>query len=141
MNGFIQEGCTDQRLIATTTRGGLKAVNVEIQQIFVIADETFGDHTSGAYHISKVNIELIINQLMMDTSLISMYNSLIVDETINTEVKHSLLENLLKLYIRVRAFTFAKDITNKHKYLLKKSKSKALRKDIKKATEKTEISK
>ena len=46
---------------------------------------------------------------------------------------------MLKLYVRVRAFSYAKDVTDKHKSELKKKKTKSLRKDIKKASEKLEI--
>ncbi len=42
---------------------------------------------------------------------------------------------MLKLYLRVRTFSFARDIKEKHKDI----KEKALRKDIKKATNKTDI--
>ena len=77
----------------------------------------------------------------MDTDLVSMYNSLVETATLplDPELRKNLLENMLKLYLRVRTFSFARDITEKHKYASKKSKAKALRKVIKKPTNKTDI--
>ena len=71
-----------------------------------------------------------------------MYNSLVdYDEnySIKSEVKFSVLENMLKLYLRVRAFSFAHNLVNNHKFAMKKSKARALRKDIKKATDKPDV--
>ena len=58
--------------------------------------------------------------------------------TIDKEIKDNLLENMLRLYLRVRAFSLAKDLTNKCKATHKKKtqKTKGLRKDIKKSSEK-----
>ncbi len=141
LNNCIQEDVTDQRLIAATTRGGLKAVKLEMQQIFTIAEETFRVHTSVANHVSKINIDYMVSQLRMETRIVSLYNNLVVDADVglNSEVKKNLLENILKLYLRVRAFSYTKDITNQHKCKLKKTKAKALRKNIKKSTEKPDI--
>ena len=77
----------------------------------------------------------------MNTEIVSLFNNLIEDSgvAINSEVKDDLLENMLSLYLRVSSFSYAKDITNKHKFELKKKKSKALRKDIKKAMDKPSI--
>ena len=48
-------------------------------------------------------------------------------------VSKNLLENMIKLYFRVRAFSLAKDITTKHKLKLKQKNSKGgLRKKLKK---------
>ena len=45
-------------------------------------------------------------------------------KTVDAEIRDNLLENMLKLYFRVRAFSLARDITEKHKVDLKKKKSK-----------------
>ena len=54
-----------------------------------------------------------------------MYNSLVdYDEnySIKSEVKFSVLENMLKLYLRVQAFSFAKNLVKNHKFAMKKVK-------------------
>ena len=53
-------------------------------------------------------------------------------------MKLNLLEQMLKLYIRVRLFSNAKDFTNKQKQYSSKQ-NKALRKGLKKTTSKPGI--
>ncbi len=54
------------------------------------------------------------------------------DLEISKDVSKDILHQVLLLYIKVRSFSFAKDVINKHKSQQKSSKSKALRKEIKK---------
>ena len=46
-----------------------------------------------------------------------------------------LLENIVKLYLRVRSFSYAKDYISKYKIKGKQTKSKAIRKDLKRRKE------
>ena len=68
--------------------------------------------------IHRINIEQIIRSLMKYKDMISTYNS-IVENCSKTEgykeIKHNLLYELFQLYLRVRAFSLAKDITDKFK--------------------------
>ena len=78
-------------------------------------------------------------ELLQDTKIISLYKAIIGTSDTNdldNEVKVNLLENILKLYLRVRSFSFAKDITSHKKQEQRnlKFKTKALRNDIKKAS-------
>ena len=76
---------------------------------------------------------------MKDKDVISTYNS-ILENCFKTEgykeIKHSLLLELFQLYLRVRAFSLAKDITVKFNVRNQSKKKKSLRKDIKKSSEK-----
>ena len=137
---FIKEEHTSQRLIATQSRGGLTAVKSEVQKIFEHAEGVFKVHTSSST-VFRIDAKSMINNLLMNTEVVSLFNNLIEDSgvAIDSEVKDNLLENMLSLYLRVRSFSYAKDITNKHKFELKKKKSKALQKDIKKAMDKPSI--
>ena len=47
------------------------------------------------------------------------------------DIKYPLLEKMLALYLRVRSFSLAKDITTKYRMLNKRGKKKALRSDLK----------
>ena len=78
-------------------------------------------------------------ELLQDTKIISLYKAIIgASDTndFNNEVEVNLLENTLKLYLCVRSFSFAKDITSHKKQEQRnlKFKTKALRNDIKKAS-------
>ena len=55
---------------------------------------------------------------LQDTKIISLYKAIIGASDTNDldyEVKVNLLENILKLYLRVRSFFLAKDITSRKK--------------------------
>ena len=76
-------------------------------------------------------------ELLQDTKIISLYKAITGPSDTNDlyyEVKTNLLESILKLYLRVHSFSFAKDITSHKKQEQRnlKFKSKALRNDIKK---------
>ena len=125
LNNLIENDNRSQRLIKTTNRGGLTSAKVEIQQIFVLAEEAFRKTLVKSSHTAKLDVQLIIDLLMMDTQVISMYNTLVDDDenySIKADVKFSVLENMLTLYVRVRAFSFAKAIVNNHKVAMKKVK-------------------
>lgn len=57
----------------------------------------------------------------------------------DSEITNNLMEHMIRLYLRVRAFSLAKDVTNKHKLSTKTKKSKSLRKSIAKATNKPDV--
>ena len=139
LENFIEKEHTSQRLIETQSRGGLSAVKTEIKKIFQHAEGMFKVHTSST--VFKIDTKSITNGILMNTEVVSLFNSLIEDSgvAIELEVKDNLLESMLNLYLRVRSFSYAKDVTNKHKFALKKKKNKSLRKDIKKAMDKPAI--
>ena len=140
LGNFIEEEDTSQRLIQTQSRGGLTAVKTEAQKIFEHAEGMFKVHSSSST-VFKIDTKSMTNNLLMNTEVVSLFNTLSEDSgvAIDSEIKDNLLENMLNLYLRVRSFSYAKDVTNKHKFALKKKKSKALRKDIKKAMDKPSI--
>ena len=53
-------------------------------------------------------------------------------------VEKDVLQNIVSLYVRVRAFSFAKDIIQQHKIKSKLTKAKSLRKEISRSCQKTE---
>ena len=55
-----------------------------------------------------------------------------LDITVTKECDQLTLENIIKLYVRVRSFSYAKDIINKYKLKEKLSRSKSLRTQLKK---------
>ena len=128
--------CVEQKLILSQSRGGLVAVIDEVQNIFKIVEKKFRIETS-KQHVRKINTRKMVDELLRNSEIISMYGSLTepISLDINEEIKENLLASLILLYLRVRAFSLARDITSKHRLALKAKKAKALRKNIKKATE------
>ena len=81
----------------------------------------------------KIDVTDMVDQLTKVSEVISIFNK-IVDESgvknLLPELKINLLTLILSLYLKVRVFSKAKDITNKTKQL-ETQKSKGLRKTIK----------
>ena len=106
---------SEQKLIACQTRGGLTGVNVECQKIFIIAEQIFRVYTS-AQDLNIIENEKITISLLDNIKVISHLNSFVdcnSSDKLNEEVKLNVLEQTLKLYIRVQSFSHAKDFTNK----------------------------
>ena len=131
---------SEQKLIAYQTRDGLTDINVECQKIVIIAEQTFRAYTS-AHHLIIIENEKITKSLLENIKVISHLNSFVdcnISNKLNEEVKLNLLEQMLKLYLRVRSFSYAKDFTNKQKQH-SSNQNKALRKGLKKTTSKPVI--
>ena len=106
---------SEQKLIACQTRGGLTGVNVECQKIFIIAEQIFRVYTS-AQDLNIIENEKITISLLDNIKVISHLNSFVdcnSSDKLNEEVKLNVLEQTLKLYIRVHSFSHAKDFNNK----------------------------
>ncbi|XP_047123666.1 uncharacterized protein LOC124806636 [Hydra vulgaris] len=134
LNNAISKNSTDQELIEAQNRGGLTAVNNECQQIFVKAEIQFRNETN-INHLQEIDINRMTMELLKDTEVVSFYNSILTGcgVDIDNDVSKNLLENMVKLYFRVRAFSLAKDITTKYKLKLKQKNNKGgLRKTLKK---------
>ena len=71
----------------------------------------------------------ISSKLMNNPDIVSVFSVVSAGIDIQNEIKDNILEKMLELYLRVRSFSFAKDITSKQKKL--HDKDKGLRKEIK----------
>jgi len=140
LSTFLTKDVSGQALIEATSRGGLTAVTRNMHQIFIAAEEKFREETS-IYSIRKIDINKMTECLMTDPEIVSVYNNIIKEsEThIDQEIPDNLLEKMLKLYLRVRAFSLAKDITGRHSAASKAKKAKGLRKTIKESSDKPAI--
>ena len=131
---------SEQKLIACQARGGLTGVNVECQKIFVIAEQTFQAYTS-AHRLNIIEKEKITKSLLENIKVISHINSFLdcnSSNKLNEEVKLNVLEQMLKLYRRVRSFSYAQDFTDKQKQH-SSNQNQALCKGLKKTTSKPVI--
>ena len=74
----------------------------------------------------------------MQPVVLSLWENITVglDFDVSSESSKLALENFVKLYVWVRSFSHAKDIVSKYKLKAKQSKTKALRKQLKKQSEK-----
>ena len=135
LENAITKDYIEQKLIHSINRGGLTVVTDDFQKIFYRAEERFRAETH-VDHLRKIDIKKMSTDLIKDVDIVSYFN-LLVDETdkrLTIEIQQNLLQSMIALYLRVRSFSLAKDITTKQNTSVS---SKSLRKNLKKSIEKT----
>lgn len=136
LTNMITSNCEDQTLIQALTRGGLKAVKPDVQSIFKIVEERYRVETCNKT-LFKIDTKQMVTTLLRNADIRSLYNGIAGNMfiSLDKELKENLLEKMISLYLRVRAFSTAKDTIQKYRNEQKKTKSKGLRKSLKKAAE------
>ena len=83
-----------------------------------------------------IDCSRIVSRAVVDVDVVAAYNSLLSNSelVVPSSVAENVLHNIIQLYTRVRTFSFAKDIIQKHKVEAKQLKSKALHKEINRAS-------
>ena len=112
----------DQRLIKTVTRGGLTALNSNGQNMFRIVEEHFRNGTITS--MRRIDTQKMTRDLIKNVDMLGFYNNILTTIKIkmDNETRKNLLEKMVSLYLRVRSFSKARDITNKHEVEKKKVK-------------------
>ena len=95
-------------LVNARDRGGLSKVYKKMQDIFVECEILFRTKTS------SLVCKDLVNQSLKIITINSNFNDILsVDIHMKREFRINLLEHILTLYFRVRAFSFAKDVREK----------------------------
>ena len=102
-----------------------------MQDIFVECEILFRTKTST--FTSSLVCKDLVTQSLKNVTINSNFNDIIlsVDIHMKNEFHINLLEHILTLYFRVRAFSFAKDVREKHKAAHKALRKRSLRTEIK----------
>lgn len=121
----------DQRLTTTLNRGGLWKITRNAQSVFERTEHYFREATRKT-SLKNIPLANIISRSMHDVTVVASHSAMLADSEveISSHVAKDVLHNIISLYVRVRSFSFVKDVIQKHKIRLKQLKSKALRKDI-----------
>ena len=114
---------------AAQSRGGLTAVTPAAQSMFVKAEAKFRQETTSK-SLKKIDTKQMVIDLMKDMDVISTYNRILQDISVDDEIKYALLMKMLALYLRVRSFSLARSLTTKYRLANKKGEQKALRKNL-----------
>ena len=82
--------------------------------------------------MTKVDIAGIAQESISDCHVLSSYNLILAEAELEPDkhVEKDVLHNTVSLYVRVRVFSFAKDIIQRYKIKSKQTKAKSLRKEI-----------
>ena len=124
-----------QTLINSQDRGGLWSVNDNVQIIFIECGKIFRLCTSNFQTV--INSAQLVQEIQSSPCVISNFDALCynIEPKVNKKISLNLLEIMLLLFTKVRAFTFARDVKERFKIRIKKKpKSRSLRKEIKKAS-------
>ena len=120
--------------------GGLWSPNENIKGIAEIAELSFRTHIMGskADVTTSIPVDKIVDDILMQPVVLSLWENITLglDFSISSECSKLALENFVKLFVRVRSFSYAKDIVSRHKLKGKQSKTKALRTELNKQAEK-----
>lgn len=133
------ESDDSQTLVNIRDRGGLWKVNKKIQDVFLQCEQIFRSKTSN--FTTTLVCKDMVKEMLSNCSVLSNFKSVCygVDPKVSKEISMNLLEHVLTLFTKVRTFSYAKDIREKHKVAKKSSKKRSLRTEIKKSSTSTDM--
>lgn len=119
-------GATTQKLITSLNRGGLWSITMPAQRIFVKIKKHFRLLTPNI-NLQGINLSGITRKAITDSDILSNFD-LMVDASIESGsyIRKDVLYSIVKLYVRVQAFSVSKDVIQKYKLLTKQTKTKSL---------------
>ena len=128
----------NQKLTSSLNRGGLWSISKYSQLIFERIEHHFRIVTSRSLH--NIDISIIESKSVCDLQLVSAYDAMLSESELiaDKSIAKDALHNIVYLYVKVRCFSFAKDVIQKHKINSKQLKKKALRKEICRASTENE---
>ena len=137
--GKSDKNDSTQKLVESVNRGGLWFISEPSQIIFLKTEQYFRRATSTP-GLTKVDIAGIAQESISDCDVLSNYNLILAEAELEPDkhVEKDVLHNIVSLYVRVRAFSFAKDIIQRYKIKSKQTKAKSLRKEISRSCQDTE---
>ena len=117
-------GATTQKLITSLNRGGLWSITMPAQRIFVKIEKHFRLLTPNI-NLQGINLSGITRKAITDSDILSNFD-LTVDASIESGsyIRKDVLYSIVKLYVRVQAFSVSKDVIQKYKLLTKQTKTK-----------------
>ena len=127
-----------QKLVTTLNRGGLWLASYDLQQVLEVAKKIFQRETINRENLRTIDWKLMTAMTMQDFDV--MANCQLMLEkcaiVVPRHVGKDTLARMISLFFRVRAFSLSKSVLERQKNLEKKTKSKALRTDIKRSSNK-----
>lgn len=127
----------DNNFILARSRGGLVVPSHHLMGIVEEAEICFRKNVGkGELVLRNIPTEIICESTLSSPVVKSLWENIVLESGIedqSSSTQNLCLENIVKLYIRVRSFSYARDYTSKYKIKEKQMKSKSLRKDLKRS--------
>jgi len=128
-----------QKLVSSVNRGGLWFITEPAQKIFLQTEHYFRQFTSKP-GLQRVDIVGIAQKSISDCDVLSNYNLILSEAELEPDkhVSKDVLHSTVSLYVRVRSFSFAKDVLQHYKIKAKQTKAKSLCKEISRSCQEVE---
>jgi uncharacterized C2H2 Zn-finger protein len=119
--------------IDTRSRGGLVTPCSDLVQILEVVEIVFRQFIAQQTSVvSTIPCDTLCNEALESPLLKSLWGNILLGcKDLPKQTTKLCLENIIKLYIKVRSFSYARDYISKFKIKQKAAKSKALRKELK----------
>ena len=108
-----------------------------MEEIFKVAELHFKNFP-GQGNVQSIDKDALVDEIKEKEQYVIAYFDECVSSAeldIRKNIANDILQQALILYIKVRSFTHAKDVINKYKAMMKSSKSKSLRTELKRSHE------
>ena len=108
-------------------RGGLWSITMPAQRIFVKIEKHFRLLTPNI-NLQGINLSGITRKAITDSDILSNFDLMVADASIESGsyIRKDVLYSIVKLYVRVQAFSVSNDVIQKYKLLTKQTKTKSL---------------
>ena len=120
--------------IANRTRGGLTSPCNDLVNVLEEAELALrGEINKSMGMIRNIPTDTIYNAIVQNPKVKSLWENIVMSCSIelSSATQKLCLENVLKLYLKVRSFSYAKDYISKYRINEKQGKNKALRNELK----------
>ena len=120
--------------IYARTRGGLICPCDDLIHIVEVAELSFrGEIDRINETLRSIPTEVICNTVLESPVVKSLWENIVLSSGVDSSsvTQKLCLENIVKLYLKVRSFSYAKDYIAKYKIKEKQTKTKALRSELK----------
>lgn len=131
----MQSEQENNSFIQARNRGGLVNPSDDLVGILQEAEIKFRRELNRSKEILRnIPVDMICYKTISMPIVKSLWDNIVVSSGVNPsgDTQKVCLENIVKLFLRVRSFSYARDYITQYKIREKQSKSKALRKDLKK---------
>ncbi|CAB3985388.1 Hypothetical predicted protein [Paramuricea clavata] len=136
IQALLQTGPANS-FIANRTRGGLTLPSGDLINILEAAELAFRDEINRSEEIIRnIPTDTIYNAVVENPKVKSLWENIVMSRSIqpSSTTPKLCLENVLKLFLKVQSFSYAKDYISKYQIKEKQGKNKALRNELKRKT-------
>ena len=120
--------------INARSRGGLKTPCKDLVEIVELVEVIFRQFVTNQKDLlTKIPCDTLCNDALESPLLKSLWENILqgCNQDLSKQTTKLCLENIIKLYLKVRSFSYAKDYISKFKIKQRAAKSKGLRKELK----------